>query len=80
MMKFEALGHAVTTPLRTLETFPAPKHVTRVTFTSDELTTYCPVTSEPDFNRPSPMRRLSIADEMRIPSPTDEGDCPLALR
>src|SRR5215207_4234530 len=50
MMKFEALGQPVTTPSRTLETFPAPKHVTRVTFTSDELTTYCPVTSQPDFN------------------------------
>jgi 7-cyano-7-deazaguanine reductase len=49
-MKFEALGHPVTTPSRTLETFPAPKHVTRVTFTSDELTTFCPVTHQPDFN------------------------------
>lgn len=49
-MQFEALGHPVTTPSRALETFPAPKHVTRVTFTSDELTTFCPVTHQPDFN------------------------------
>ena len=49
-MKFEALGHLVTTPSRALETFSAPRHVTRVTFTSDELTTFCPVTHQPDFN------------------------------
>jgi 7-cyano-7-deazaguanine reductase len=50
MMKFEALGHAVTKPSRALETFPAPKHVSRITFTSNELTTFCPVTHQPDFN------------------------------
>jgi 7-cyano-7-deazaguanine reductase len=49
-MKFQALGQAVTTPSRALETFPAPKHVIRVTFSSDELTTYCPITHQPDFN------------------------------
>ena len=49
-MQFQALGHPVTAPSRTLETFPAPEHVTRVTFTSDELTTFCPVTHQPDFN------------------------------
>jgi 7-cyano-7-deazaguanine reductase len=49
-MEFKALGHPVTTPSRTLETFPAPRHVTRVTFTSEELTTFCPVTQQPDFN------------------------------
>ena len=49
-MKFEALGHPVIAPSRSLETFPAPKHVARVTFTSDELTTFCPVTHQPDFN------------------------------
>lgn len=49
-MKFEALGHPVTKPSRALETFPAPKHVTHITFTSDELTTFCPVTHQPDFN------------------------------
>src|SRR3954447_14337648 len=47
---FQALGHPVTKPSRTLETFPAPKHVTVVTFTSNELTTFCPVTHQPDFS------------------------------
>jgi 7-cyano-7-deazaguanine reductase len=49
-MEFSALGKAVTTPSRTLETFPAPRHVKQVTFTSHEFTTYCPVTRQPDFN------------------------------
>ena len=33
-----------------LETFPAPADCTRVRFTSDELTTLCPLTGQPDFN------------------------------
>ena len=49
-MEFEALGKKVTTPVRALETFRAPRHITRVTFTSDELTTFCPVTHQPDFS------------------------------
>ena len=49
-MEFAALGKAVTAPSRTLDTFPAPAHVTRVTFTSNELTTFCPVTHQPDFS------------------------------
>ena len=49
-MEFEALGHAVTKPSRALETFPAPQHVKSITFTSAELTTFCPVTHQPDFN------------------------------
>jgi 7-cyano-7-deazaguanine reductase len=49
-MEFQALGHPVTAPSRALETFPAPKHVASITFTSNELTTFCPVTHQPDFN------------------------------
>lgn len=49
-MEFEALGKRITAPSRVLETFPAPQHVTQVTFRSDELTTFCPVTHQPDFN------------------------------
>ena len=49
-MEFEALGHSVTKPSRTLQTFPAPQHVKHITFTSPELTTFCPVTHQPDFN------------------------------
>lgn len=33
-----------------LETFPAPATCTRVRFTSDELTSLCPITGQPDFN------------------------------
>ena len=47
---FEALGKKVTGPSKELETFPKPEHVTVVRFTSDELTSFCPVTGQPDFN------------------------------
>jgi len=40
----------VTSPKRALETFPAPDHVQSVTFESDELTSLCPLTGQPDFN------------------------------
>ena len=33
-----------------LETFDAPPTCTRVRFTSDELTSLCPLTGQPDFN------------------------------
>lgn len=33
-----------------LDTFPAPAGCTRVRFTSDELTSLCPLTGQPDFN------------------------------
>ena len=33
-----------------LDTFPAPPNVRSVTFESSELTTFCPVTAQPDFN------------------------------
>jgi 7-cyano-7-deazaguanine reductase len=35
---------------RSLETFPAPGHVETVKFASDELTSLCPLTGQPDFN------------------------------
>ena len=31
-----------------LETFPTPEHVHTVTFTSDELASFCPMTGQPD--------------------------------
>lgn len=46
---FRALGRPVVGPSRDLETFPRPDHLTRVRFTSDELTSHCPVTHQPDF-------------------------------
>ncbi len=47
---FQALGKAMNVPSKALETFPKPQNVTLVTFTSDELTSFCPVTEQPDFN------------------------------
>ena len=37
-------------PRPQLETFPKPASVTRVTFRTDELTSLCPRTGQPDFN------------------------------
>jgi 7-cyano-7-deazaguanine reductase len=33
-----------------VEVFPAPAHVTSVTFTTDELSSMCPVTQQPDLS------------------------------
>jgi 7-cyano-7-deazaguanine reductase len=38
-------------PSKELDTFPAPAHVTLVRFASEELTSFCPVTAQPDFYR-----------------------------
>jgi 7-cyano-7-deazaguanine reductase len=45
-----ALGREVRGPSRALETFPAPATITWVTLESDELTSVCPVTGQPDFS------------------------------
>ncbi len=50
-MQFNYLGKKVNTPSKQLDTFPTPKNVTAVKFESDELTSLCPVTQQPDFNR-----------------------------
>jgi 7-cyano-7-deazaguanine reductase len=44
------LGHEVRGPVEHLETFAAPASCTRVRFTSDELTSVCPITGQPDFS------------------------------
>jgi 7-cyano-7-deazaguanine reductase len=49
--EFKALGKPMNIPSKEMDTFPAPAHVTVVKFTSDELTSFCPVTGQPDFNR-----------------------------
>ena len=46
MAKF--LGRPVSEPIDELDTFAAPKGLTTVTMTSDELTSLCPVTGQPD--------------------------------
>lgn len=47
--KFAALGKNVTVPTRNLETFPKPAGVERVVLESDEVTSLCPVTGQPDW-------------------------------
>ncbi|MGH9186795.1 MAG: preQ(1) synthase [Acidimicrobiales bacterium] len=37
-------------PVEKLECFPAPESVTQVSFTTDEVTSMCPVTGQPDFS------------------------------
>ena len=44
------LGREVRQPVEHLESFPAPTGCTRVRFTSDELTSVCPITGQPDFS------------------------------
>jgi len=45
------LGSTVRHPIEHVEVFPAPDHVTEVTFTNDELSSVCPVTAQPDLSR-----------------------------
>ncbi len=48
--EFKALGKSTRTPSRELETFPAPDSVTKVVLESDEVTSLCPVTGQPDWD------------------------------
>lgn len=43
------LGHDVRHAIEHVEVFPAPDHVTTVRMTTDELTSVCPVTQQPDL-------------------------------
>lgn len=45
------LGSIVRHPIDHVEVFPAPKHVSTVRFTSDEVASMCPVTSQPDLSK-----------------------------
>lgn len=44
------LRGTVREPVAHLECFPAPPTVTRVRFRTDEVTSMCPVTGQPDFS------------------------------
>lgn len=44
------LGSTVREPIDHVEVFPAPKDVSTVRFTTDELASICPVTSQPDLS------------------------------
>jgi 7-cyano-7-deazaguanine reductase len=48
-MEFKALGKHSAGPSRELETFPAPAYVDFVSLASDEVTSMCPVTGQPDW-------------------------------
>jgi len=49
-MELTVLGNTVRYPIEHVEVFPAPDHVTLVRFTTDELSSMCPVTSQPDVS------------------------------
>jgi 7-cyano-7-deazaguanine reductase len=44
------LGSTVREPIDHVEVFPAPANVTEVRLSSDEVTSICPVTSQPDLS------------------------------
>lgn len=44
------LGNTVRHAIEHVEVFPAPDHVSLVTFTNDELNSMCPVTQQPDLS------------------------------
>lgn len=50
MTEFNFLGKKVNTPSKQLDTFEKPVNVKVVKFESNELTSFCPVTHQPDFN------------------------------
>lgn len=45
------LGRTVREPIDHVEVFPAPEHVTTVTFATDEVSSVCPITQQPDLSR-----------------------------
>ena len=47
--EFSVLGKDVRGPLRRLDVFPKPDGVDRVVLESDEVTSLCPVTGQPDW-------------------------------
>jgi len=47
--EFEMLGKSVREPSRKLEVFPKPEGVQKVVLESEEVTSLCPVTGQPDF-------------------------------
>jgi 7-cyano-7-deazaguanine reductase len=48
-LQFKALGNKASEPSRSLEVFPTPDHVRKVVLESDEVTSLCPVTGQPDW-------------------------------
>ena len=50
MQEFQHLGKKSTSPSKQLDTFPKPSDITSVRFETHELTSFCPVTGQPDFS------------------------------
>ena len=48
--RLTVLGASVREPIEHVEVFPAPAHVSTVRFTTEELASLCPVTSQPDLS------------------------------
>jgi len=48
--RFEALGNRIDKPRRKLEVFPKPEGIETVTMDTEEVTSLCPVTGQPDFS------------------------------
>jgi len=46
---FKVLGQSIRQPCRTLEVFPKPAGVEKVILDTDEVTSLCPVTGQPDW-------------------------------
>ena len=44
------LGSTVRAPIEHVEVFPSPAHVTEVRLSTDEVTSICPVTAQPDLS------------------------------
>ena len=49
-MELTVLGQTVRNPIEHVEVFPAPEHVATVRFTTDEVSSVCPVTNQPDLS------------------------------
>ena len=49
-MELTVLGQTVRHPIDHVEVFPAPVNVTTVRFTTDEVSSMCPVTQQPDLS------------------------------
>lgn len=47
--EFSVLGKTVRNPIRKLDVFPKPSGVEKVVLESDEVTSVCPVTGQPDW-------------------------------
>jgi 7-cyano-7-deazaguanine reductase len=50
MEEFNYLGKKSTAPSKKLDTFEKPENINYIKFESNELTSFCPVTGQPDFS------------------------------